>query len=345
MPRFSFKPAWFDSSTIRQAHGAERSRSTSSLSRAKSRDKLTILKKKVKNWFLYRFITSIIFVLNFLPRKSSISLGRFLGKLAYLIIADARKRTLSNLKIAFGKEKGQREIKKLALTVFENVGKNVADAVRLKNMKWEKIEKITKIEGLEYFDEAYKMGKGVIALTGHIGNFELLGAYFSLKGYKLSVIGRELYDPRLDALLVKNRGSVGLENIPSSASVKQVIKALRSGRTLGVLADQDSSKVRGVFVNFFERPARTPVGPALLAYKIQSPIVPMAIIREKDDKYRILVKKPIELAFSGDKEKDIIETTQEYTKVLESIIREYPSQWLWMHDRWKSKPGLLRSEK
>jgi KDO2-lipid IV(A) lauroyltransferase len=296
------------------------------------------VKKRVKNWFLYRFITSIIFVLNFLPRKSSISLGQFLGKLAYLIIADARKRTLNNLKIAFGKEKDLQGIKKLSLTVFENVGKNVADAVCLKNMKWEKIEKITEIDGLKYFDEAYKMGKGVIALTGHIGNFELLAAYFSLKGYKVSVIGRELYDPRLDVLLVKGRKSVGLENIPSSASVKQIIKALRSGRALGVLADQDSSRVRGVFVNFFERPARTPVGPALLAYKTQSPIVPMAIIREKDDKYRILVKKPIELAFSGYKEKDITETTQEYTKVLESIIREYPSQWLWMHDRWKSKP-------
>jgi KDO2-lipid IV(A) lauroyltransferase len=303
------------------------------------------VKKRVKNWLLYRFIASIIFILNFLPRKSSISLGGFLGKLTYFIIADARKRTQNNLKIAFGKEKDQRELEKLARLVFENVGKNVADAVRLKNMKWKKIEEITKIEGLEYFDNAYKMGKGVIPLTGHIGNFELLAAYFSLKGYKLSVIGRELYDPRLDALLVKSRESVGLENIPSSASVKQVIKALRSGRALGVLADQDSSKVRGVFVDFFGRPARTPVGPVLLAYKTQSPIVPMAIVREKDDKYKIIVKEPIELATSGDKEKDIIETTQKCTKVLESIIRDYPSQWLWMHDRWKSKPDLIRSGK
>lgn len=241
--------------------------------------------------------------------------------------------------MAFGEEKEKRELKKLALDVFENVGKNVADAVRLKSMKWEEIEKITVIEGLKYFDNAYKMGKGVIALTGHIGNFELLAAYFSLKGYKLSVIGREIYDPRLDILLVKSRERVGLENIPSSASVNQMIKVLRSGRALGVLADQDSSRVRGVFVDFFKKPARTPVGPALLAYKTQSPIVPMAIVREGDDKYKIMVKKSIKLASSEDKEKNIIQTTQEYTKVLESVIREYPSQWLWMHDRWKSKPG------
>jgi KDO2-lipid IV(A) lauroyltransferase len=296
-------------------------------------------KKRLKNWFLYRFITSLIFVLNFLPRKSSIFLGGFLGKLAYFIIADARKRTQNNLKMAFGKEKDERELKRLAINVFENVGKNVADAVRLKNMKWEEIEKITKIEGLEYFDDAYRMGKGVIPLTGHIGNFELLAAYLSLRGYHVSVIGRELYDRRLDALLVKSRESVGLENIPSSASVKQMIKVLRSGRALGVLADQDSSRIRGVFVNFFERVALTPVGPALLAYKTESPIVPMAIVREGDDEYKIMVKEPIELASSEDKEKDVIETTQRYTQVLESVIREYPSQWLWMHDRWKSKPG------
>jgi KDO2-lipid IV(A) lauroyltransferase len=312
MPRFTLKRAWFYW--------------------------LTILKKRVKNWLLYNLITSIIFVLNSLPRKSSISLGRFLGKLAYFIIADARKRTQNNLKIAFGQEKNPRELRRLALNVFENVGKNVVDAVRLKNMKWNQIEGITKVEGLEYFDNAYNMGKGVIALTGHIGNFELLAAYFALKGYNVSVIGRELYDPRLDILLVKTRENLGVENIPSSASVKQVIRALRSGRALGVLADQDSSRVRGVFVDFFGRPARTPVGPVLLAYKTQSPIVPMAIVRDENDRYKIIVKKPVELVFSGDKEKDLIETTQNYTRVLESIITEYPSQWLWMHDRWKSKP-------
>ncbi len=295
--------------------------------------------KRLKNWLLFRFITSIIFVLNFLPPKSSISLGGFLGKLAYLIIADARRRTRNNLRIAFGEEKSERELRKLALSVFENLGRNVADAVRLKDMKWEEIQRITTIDGLEHFDRAYQMGKGVIALTGHIGNFELLAAYFSLKGYRLSVIGRELYDPRLDALLVKNRESVGLENIPSSAPVKQVMKALRSGRALGVLADQDSTRVRGIFVSFFGRPARTPTGPALLAYKTRSPIVPMAIVKEKNDNYKIVVKEPIEPAFSKDKEKDARETTQRYTQILESIIREYPSQWLWMHDRWKSKTG------
>ena len=296
------------------------------------------IRKRIKNWFLYRLITAIISLLNFLPRNIAIWVGGFLGKLAFLIIRDARRRTLSNLSLAFGKEMNETNLRKLACQVFENVGKNVADAVRLKKINWENLEGITEIEGLEYLNQVYKAGKGVIGLTGHIGNFEFMAAYFSLKGYKLSVVGRELYDPRLDRLLVENRENVGLENIPSSAGVKPILKALRAGKILGVLADQDSSRVRGVFVNFFGRPARTPVGPALLAYKTGSPIVPMAIVRKNDNKYKIIVKPPVELSFSENREKDIADITQKCTQVLESIIREHPDQWLWMHDRWKSKP-------
>ncbi|MCK4224772.1 MAG: lysophospholipid acyltransferase family protein [candidate division Zixibacteria bacterium] len=296
------------------------------------------IKKRLKNWFLFRLITILISLLNFLPRSFAISVGGFLGRLAYLLIADARKRTQRNLRLAFGKELDETKLRRLASQVFENVGKNVADAVRLKKMRWEDIERITEIEGLGYFDRAYRTGKGVIGFTGHISNFELMAAYFSLRGYKLSVVGRELYDPRLDRLLVENRESVGLENIPSSAGIKPILKVLRAGKFLGVLADQDSSRVRGVFVDFFGRPARTPAAPALFAYKTGSPIVPMAIVRKDKNKYKIIVKPPVELTFSEDREKDIVDVTQKCTRVLESIIREYPDQWLWMHDRWESKP-------
>jgi KDO2-lipid IV(A) lauroyltransferase len=296
------------------------------------------IRKRIKNWFLFRLITALISFLNFLPRSTAISLGGFLGRLAYLIIRDARKRTITNLSRAFGKKFDKTQLRRLGYQVFANLGKNVADAVRLGKMSWEDVGKITETEGLEHLDRAYQSGKGVIGLTGHIGNFELIAAYFSLRGYRMSVVGRELYDPRLDRLLVRNRESVGLENIPTSRGVKPIMRALKAGRFLGVLADQDSSRVRGVFVNFFGRPARTPAGPGLLSYKTGSPIIPMAILRKGKNRYKIVVKPQVELRFSGDREKDLIDVTQKYTTVLESIIREYPDQWLWMHDRWRSKP-------
>ncbi|NIM97628.1 MAG: hypothetical protein GTO24_05950 [candidate division Zixibacteria bacterium] len=296
------------------------------------------IRKRIKNWFLYRLITSIISLLNFLPRNLAISVGGGLGKLAFVLIHDARRRTLSHLSQAFGDQKNKKELRELGSKVFENVGKNVADAVRLRKMKWEDIDRIVEIEGLEHFDRAYKLGQGVIALTGHIGNFELLAAWFSLRAYSVSVIGRELYDSRLDRLLVENRESVGLENIPTSAGVKPIIRALKEGRALGVLADQDSTRVRGAYVNFFGKPARAPVGPILIPYKTGSPIIPMAIVRKGKNRYKIIVKPRVELALSDDREKDVLAVTQKCTQVLESIIREYPDQWLWMHDRWKSRP-------
>ncbi|MFH1334891.1 MAG: lysophospholipid acyltransferase family protein [Candidatus Zixiibacteriota bacterium] len=296
------------------------------------------LRKRLKNWFLFRLITAIISLLNFLPRNYAIDLAGLLGKLSYFLITPARRKTKENLKLAFGREISENRLKEIACQAFVNLGKNVADAVRLKKTRWKDVEKITEIEGLEYFDTAYRAGKGVIGFTGHIGNFELMAAYFSLRGYKLSVIGREVYDPRLDRLLVKNRESVGLKNIPSSAGAKPLLKVLRKGEFLGILADQDSSRVRGVFINFFGRPARTPVGPVLLAYKTGSPIVPMAIVRKEKNRYKIIVRSPVKLACSDNREKDITDTLQKCTDALESIIRHYPDQWLWMHDRWKSKP-------
>jgi len=297
------------------------------------------IRKRIKNWLVYRFVTTLIFFFNLLSRKNAIFGGETLGRWAFFLLKDARRTTLKNLRSAFKKAKSEKELRIIALDVFQEIGKNAADVARLRKLDPSGIDEIIEIEGVEHLDRAYKKGKGVIVLTGHIGNFELLAACLSLKGYKFSVIGRELYDARLNRLLIKNRESVGLENISSSQDVRRAIKALRAGRLLGVLADQDSTKVKGIFVDFFGRAARTPVGPAFLHLKIGSPIIPVAILRERNERYRILVKPPLKFESRGDKNQDVRELTERYTEILEQIIREHPSQWLWMHARWKSRPA------
>lgn len=295
------------------------------------------LKKRLKNWLIYRFIKSLIATLNLSPRRLSLFIGSNLGKFAYLILPEARKITFKNLKIAFP-HLDINTYKKIALKVFESLGKNSADAIRLQRMDWGEINQMVEAEGMEHFDRAYRLGKGVMAVTGHIGNFELLAVYFSLKGYKISVIGRELYDPRLNKLLLQHREKMGVENIPSTSSVKEVIKALNSGRALGVLMDQDSSRVRGIFVNFFGKLAKTPVGPLILALKLNCPVVPMAIIRTKKDNYKIIVQEEIKPLPGKSREENIVYLTQRCTDFLEKIIREYPDQWAWMHKRWRTSP-------
>ena len=294
-------------------------------------------KKRLKNWLIYRFILILIGFLNLLPRRLSLFIGGSLGRFAYLIFSQSRSTTLQNLKIAFP-HLGTGSIRKISLKVFESLGRNAVDAIRLPKMSWEEIQKITKVEGIEHLEKAYSQGRGVMGVTGHIGNFELLAAYVSLRGYKLSAIGRELYDPRLDELLIKNRQKMGVQNIYSTAGVKEVIRVLNSGRMIGVLIDQDTSRVKGIYVDFFGRKARTPVGPVILALKLDVPIVPMAVIQTRGGNYKIFVREEIKPLAVNTKEENISYLTQKCTEFLEQVIREYPDQWVWMHKRWLRSP-------
>jgi KDO2-lipid IV(A) lauroyltransferase len=295
------------------------------------------LQKRLKNWLIYRFILILIAFFNLLPRKLSLFVGGNLGKLAYLILPESRSITLQNLKLAFP-HLGTGSIRKISLKVFESLGKNAVDAIRLPKMCWEEIQKLVDVEGMEHLENAYTLGKGVIGVTGHISNFELLAAYVSLRGYKLSAIGRELYDPRLDELLIKNRQKMGVQNIYSTAGVKEVLRVLNSGRMIGVLIDQDTSRVKGIYVDFFGRKARTPVGPVILALKLDVPIVPMAIVQTKEGNYKIFIQEVIKPITGKTKEENIYYLTQKCTEFLEQVIREYPDQWVWMHKRWLRTP-------
>jgi len=280
----------------------------------------------------------LIFAFNFLPQRGAIFLSQILGRLAYFILAEDRKTTLKNLQSALGDIYSETQIRKIALEVFENIAKNFAEVARFKNLSWEKLKTRVKIEGEEYWNQAFQKGKGVIAVTGHMGNFELLTAYFSLNGYKVTVLSREVYDSRLDELLKKNRKLVGVETLSASEDTRKIIRVLKRGETLGITPDQDSKKYRGVFVDFFGRKANTPMGPALLHLRYGSPIVPIALLRNGKDKYRIIIRRPIYFEPKKIDDENLTKVTQRYTKDLEQIIRENPSQWVWMHKRWKTQP-------
>ncbi len=260
-----------------------------------------------------------------------------MGRFAFLILPESRSTTLQNLKLAFPQLSADSR-RKLSKKVFESLGKNAVDAIRLPKMSWEEIQKLVDVEGIEHLDRAYSLGRGVIGITGHISNFELLAAFVSLQGYKLSAIGRELYDPRLDELLIRNRQKMGVQNIYSTAGVKEVMKVLKSGRMIGVLIDQDTSRVKGIYVDFFGRKARTPVGPMILALKLDAPIVPMAIVQTSKGDYKIFIRERIQPLEGKTTEESTYHLTQKCTDFLEQIIREYPDQWVWMHKRWLRSP-------
>lgn len=291
------------------------------------------VRKKLKNDLIFIFLSTLIFVFRILPRKTAFLLAKFCAKLTFWLLPKERKKTIENLTLVFGKEKSEAEIKRLAQEVFVNLAISGVDALRLRKYK-KNITDLIKVEGEKTFAEAYQEGKGIMTVTGHIGCFELMAPFFNQKGYKTAVIGRELYDKRLDKILVENREKSGVQNIPNTASVKEIFKVLQKGKALGVLIDQNSNKVRNVKVNFFGRPVNAPVGPALIALKTGSPIVPLAIVRNSKNSYHIIVGQKIEPQKVDDMEKEAVRLTQECTLFLEKMIRKYPAQWVWMHNRW-----------
>lgn len=291
--------------------------------------------KKVRNFLFYILVLFFYFIFNLIPRKFAVRIGGFLGKLAFFLFQNYKRQTLNNLSGGFGKFKSMSELERIAQSVFINLGKNVVDVFRLKKYTGQKLARLVQIEGKEIFDKAYFLNRGVLALTGHISNFELLAAWFAQNGYKSSVIGRRVFSEALDRFLVRNRGKLGVQNIPTTAPVTNFIQLLNSGKALGILVDQASSNFKGIYVNFFNKPAYTPIGPFILALRTKSPIIPMAIVRNKDETYRIIIGKEIKTDDNFSFEDKMVDLCQRMTNFLEAIIREYPEQWVWMHNRWR----------
>ena len=205
---------------------------------------------------------------------------------------------------------------------------------RLTSENWGRL--IT-FDGRQNIDDALKMGKGVIILTAHFGNWELLAAGLALSGFDTSYIVRPIRSRQLDDMLNGIRRSAGGKPIPRS-SLKGALRCLRRNGLLGILSDIDT-KVDGVFVDFFGRPAFTPRGPVSFALRTGAALVPTLIVRQEDDTHIIVAERALELEITGDLEEDIRVNTARYTKITESYIRKYPEQWIWIHQRWKTQPG------
>lgn len=290
-------------------------------------------RKRFKHTLVYGGILGLLFVLCRLPRRRALALGGKVGVLAGWMLRKERERVRRHWHLAFGDGASDRVTRQ----VFVDLGKNAVDALRLRTTSAEELQGVIREEGFEHFDRALAQGKGVIALTGHIGNWELLGAYVVMRGYPLHVVGRRLNPPQLDRLVVENRERAGVRNIARGKSTRTILYALRNREMVGFLIDQDT-KVDGVFVDFFGRPAYTPVGPVVLAMKTGAPIVPVAIHREVDDTHHVVVREAISLVRTGDEMEDRRVNTERCSRALERFIREHPTQWVWMHGRWKTRP-------
>lgn len=297
------------------------------------------IRKRIKNWFIYIVVKTGLRWINSVHRSTAMKFLQNLSLFGFYLVRAERQKTIKHLTMVYGKQKNGQEIYRMAKAVFLNLGRNMADAFRMPCYNSQNIDPIVQVKGLDKLDLALQKGKGILALTGHVGNWELLGGYLAMKGYPVNVVGAPIYDPRLDELVVNNRLHSGMKYIARGSATREIMRALQRNEIVGLLIDQDTKHVDGVFVDFLGEKAYTPVGPVILAMKTQAAVVPLGIHMLKDNTHLIEIEDELELAFTGNQENNRIHNTQLCSNAIEKFIRRYPTQWVWMHRRWKTKPG------
>ncbi len=290
------------------------------------------------DYLLYLVALFVGWLISLLPLSAALKVGAALGRLLYLVDRRHRRITLANLKLALGNEKTAAELEQIARACYANLGRSVAEFCHMPSVNKENLPKRVSYEGLDNLTSAYKRGKGVIFITAHFGNWELMAYAQSLIGYPANVLVRPLDNKYLDKVVNKYRSKGGNKLIPKKNATKEVLRCLSKGEMLGVLIDQNVSIGDRVFVDFFNHPASTITAPAILALRTGAAVVPAFIIRQSDRTHKIVYEPEIELQKSGDKQQDIRTNMQQFTKAIEEYVRRYPEQWFWMHRRWKTKP-------
>ncbi|MCK4649539.1 lysophospholipid acyltransferase family protein [bacterium] len=297
------------------------------------------LRKKIRHNLGGIVLYSILLPLKLFPLNLLLWEGKCIGRLAYYIDRRHRRLGLKNIAMALGKEKSPQELKRIIKENYCHIAQGGFEMLR--TLEYEKkYAHLLTIEGKENLDRALAKGKGVIGIMGHIGNITLLLRKIANEGYPASVIVKDPRDKRLARLMQELRDRSNMGTVlprPKSLAAKRALTSLKRGELLIIPIDQNAGKT-GVFVDFFGRPASTPAGPVVFARRTGAPLVPMYIIRAGKKRHRLIIEPEVPLVNTGNKEEDLITNTQRLTRIIERYVRKYPSQWWWMHNRWKSQP-------
>lgn len=192
-------------------------------------------------------------------------------------------------------------------------------------------------EGLRHFTSAMSRGKGVLVATAHLGNWELSAFAHAWMTAPMNIVVRPLDNPRVDALVERYRTLSGNRIIRKKAAAREIIRSLHAGEAVGVLIDQNSSREEGVFIDFFGRKACANAAFVKFAHRTGAAVVPgFALWEESEQRYILRFYPEIPMSCQG--AGDVLADTQRVHSAIESVIRQYPDQWLWIHRRWKTQP-------
>ncbi len=274
----------------------------------------------------------------FVPLRWNYCLGTVIGTSMYYLLARHRRNTLISLKIAFP-DKPESERRRLARNSFVFMSQGSLELLYF--LKKKCTLDTVRIEGREFLDKALAQGKGIVALSAHLGNFPLISLKLAQLGYPVHVVARPMRDEQAGDYVQALRSEAGVGTIfsyPRRECVNNIIRALRNNEIVIIQMDQNFG-TGGVWVKFFDRLAATPVGPVIFAMRTESAVLPIYIDREGIGTHCVRILPACPLERSSDKDEMTLLNTIKFTKLIESWVRDIPAQWSWLHRRWKSQPS------
>ena len=295
------------------------------------------MRKKMANYedicLKQRLIVSIVRHIPLIFRRS---FAVVIARLAYYLSLKHRLIAIHNLLRSFP-DRPLEEIIRLAKDSYTSSALLVADFFDVPYLNKENLHQWISIEGLDNYTNACKEGKGVLLFSAHFGNWEIGNAALAIMTQPFIFVYRIFDSPFLEKGITDVRNSYGNISLSKDNAMRPILRLLKKGATINLLIDQNVAWYDGVFVDFFGRKACTTSGLALLTSHTKAPVLPVFTRRLPDGKYLLEIGKRVEVVNSGNRNADALINTQHFTKIIEDHIRQYPEQWFWVHQRWKTK--------
>ena len=300
-------------------------------------DKRSGFLPSLQNRAEYYGLRATIGTLERMPWDAACRVGERIGEFGYRPLGIRRGIVERQVAAAFP-ERAPAAVADISRGAYRHLGRSTIESALLPSIGREKVlELVETVDGWEILEAAMAPGRGVILVTGHIGNWELGGAYIAARGLPVGAIVRRMSNPLFERYLNDTRRAIGAEVIHDADAVRRAPRALREGKMIAFLADQGVKGLASTFVPFFGRPAKTPRGPAVFALRMQLPVVFGAAIRQPNGRFRFSFES-IPVSETGDRDADVDRIVANYTQVLERWVRTAPEQYFWHHRRWRRQP-------
>lgn len=285
----------------------------------------------------YYSLRGTVAALRALSWERACSIGARLGSLGYKPLG-IRKHVVERQIAAAFPEWPAGKVRRVANASYRHLGRSAIETALMDSLGKDGVLKLVEsVEGWHLVEEVVSKGLGAILVTGHIGNWELAGAYVAARGVPIDVIARGMANPIFDAYLNRTREKIGMVVVKDTDAVRRTPRSLRAGRAVAFVADQGVMGLASTFVPFFGRPAKTPRGAAVFALRFNVPVLFVVALRKPNGKYRVVVER-VEATSTGDRERDVDGIVARFTELLEKWVRTVPEQYFWQHRRWRRQP-------